>query len=445
MARITARLAVVVLGAAAIVFVLLSPAPSAQAPSGTIALTNARVFDGTGRAPIENATVLVVNGRIQEVGPSVTVPAAATRIDARGKTIIPGLINAHGHVDAARTSTEPIREQLLTQLRMYAQYGITTAYSLGSGPNDALDGLKLRDEQERTTLDRARIYSAGLVIADTTPEAARASVDRNIDQKVDIIKIRVDGDDSNPNKMKPEIYRAVIDEAHKKGARVASHLYYLKDAMGLLEAGTDVIAHSVRDQDVTPAFIAAVKQRNVGYIPTLTREISVFAYETTPTFFSDPFFLKGKSLYGKQVAQLSDPAAQAKVKSSPEAANIKKALVQAKKNLKILQDAGVAIAMGTDTGANLVGRWQGFFEHMELEQMVEAGLTPTQALVAATSGAAKVMKIDANLGSLQPGKWADFVVLNANPLTDIKNTRQIDSVWIGGHKLQSAPAGQTAQ
>jgi imidazolonepropionase-like amidohydrolase len=101
--------------------------------------------------------------------------------------------------------------------------------------------------------------------------------------------------------------------------------------------------------------------------------------------------------------------------------------------------------MGTDTGANLLGRWQGFFEHMELEQMVEAGLTPTQALVAATSGAAKVMKIDANLGSLQPGKWADFVVLNANPLTDIKNTRQIDSVWIGGHKLQGAAAGQTAQ
>ncbi|HEY7169244.1 MAG TPA: amidohydrolase family protein [Vicinamibacterales bacterium] len=445
MARIPARVAAVLLGAAAIVGGFLSAAPSAQAPTGTIALTNARVFDGTGRAPIENATVLVVNGKIQEVGPAVKVPAGATRVDARGKTIIPGLINAHGHVDAARNSTEPVREQLLTQLRMYAQYGITTAYSLGSGPNDALEGLKLRDEQERTTLNRARIYSAGLVIADTTPEAARASVDRNVDQKVDIIKIRVDGDDSNPNKMKPEIYRAVIDEAHKKGMRVASHLYYLKDAMGLLEAGTDVIAHSVRDQDVTPAFIAAVKQRNVGYIPTLTREISVFAYETTPTFFSDPFFLKGKSLYGKQVAQLSDPAAQAKVKSSPEAANIKKALVQAKKNLKTLQDAGVAIAMGTDTGANLLGRWQGFFEHMELEQMVEAGLTPTQALVAATSGAAKVMKIDANLGSLQPGKWADFVVLNANPLTDIKNTRQIDSVWIGGHKLQGAAAGQTAQ
>src|SRR5262249_7751499 len=142
MARIPARVAAILLGLA-IAGGLLSPAPSAQAPGGTIALTNARVFDGAGRAPIENATVLVGNGRMQEVGAAVTVAAGATRVEARGKTIIPGLINAHGHVDAARNSTEPVREQLLTQLRMYAQYGITTAYSLGSGPNDALEGLKL--------------------------------------------------------------------------------------------------------------------------------------------------------------------------------------------------------------------------------------------------------------------------------------------------------------
>jgi imidazolonepropionase-like amidohydrolase len=321
---------------------------------------------------------------------------------------------------------------------MYAQYGITTAYSLGSGPNDAAEGLKLRDEQEHTTLDRARLYSAGLVIADTTPDAARASVNRNADQKVDIIKIRVDGEDSNPNKMKPEIYRAVIDEAHKRGLRVASHLYYLKDAMSLLEAGTDVIAHSVRDQDVTPAFITAVKARNVGYIPTLTRDLSVFVYETTPAFFSDPFFLGGKALYGKQMAQLSEPAQQEKTRNSQEATTIKKALEQANRNLKTLSDAGVAIAMGTDTGANLMGRWQGYFEHVELEMMVKAGMTPMQALVAATGGGARVTKLDANLGTLQPGKWADFVVLTANPLTDIKNTRQIESVWIGGQRLRSA-------
>jgi imidazolonepropionase-like amidohydrolase len=275
------------------------------------------------------------------------------------------------------------------------------------------------------------------VVADNTPEAARQNVNRHADQKVDIIKIRVDGEDSNPTKMKPEVYRAVIDEAHKRGLRVAAHLYYLKDAIGLLDAGADVIAHSVRDQDVTPAFIAELKKRNVGYIPTLTRDLSVFVYESTPAFFSDPFFLRGKAMYSRQVAQLSDPAAQAKTRASQEAANIKKAIVQAERNLKILSDAGVLISMGTDTGANLVGRWQGFFEHTELEMMVKAGLTPMQALVAATSGAARTMKLDASLGTLQAGKRADFVVLTANPLTDIKNTRQIESVWIAGRRVQT--------
>jgi imidazolonepropionase-like amidohydrolase len=409
---------------------------SAQSAAAPTALTGARVIDGTGRAVLENATLLVANGRIQEVGTAVKVPAGATSIDLKGKTVVPGLINSHGHVDAARNSTEPVRDQLLAQLRLYAQYGVTTAYSLGSGPNDEVEGLKLRDEQERNVLDRARLYSSGGVVADNTPEAARQNVNRHADQKVDIIKIRVDGEDSNPNKMKPEVYRAVIDEAHKRGLRVAAHLYYLKDAIGLLDAGADVIAHSVRDQDVTPAFIAEVKKRNVAYIPTLTRDLSVFVYESTPAFFSDPFFLRGKANYGRQVAQLSDPAAQAKTRASQEAATIKKALEQAKRNLKILSDAGVLLSMGTDTGANLVGRWQGFFEHTELEMMVQSGLTPMQALVAATSGAARAMKLDANLGTLQAGKWADFVVLTANPLTDIKNTRQIESVWIAGRRVQ---------
>jgi imidazolonepropionase-like amidohydrolase len=419
------RFVAILAGAAVVMTAASFHSSFAQSPAPT-ALTGARVIDGTGRGALENATVLVANGRIQEVGTAVKVPANATRVDLRGKTIVPGLINSHGHVDAARTSTEPIRDQLLAQLRMYAQYGVTTAYSLGSGANDDVEGLKLRDEQERTTLDRARLYSAGVVIADSTPEAARQNVNRHADQKVDIIKIRVDGEDSNPTKMKPEVYRAVIDEAHKRGLRVAAHLYYLKDAMGLLDAGADVIAHSVPE----------MKKRNVGYIPTLTRDLSVFVYESTPAFFSDPFFLRGKALYGRQVAQLSDPAAQAKTRASQEAATIKKAIEQAERNLKILSDAGVLISMGTDTGANLVGRWQGFFEHVELEMMVKSGLTPMQALVAATSGAARTMKLDANLGTLQPGKWADFVVLTANPLTDIKGTRQIESVWIAGRKAQ---------
>jgi imidazolonepropionase-like amidohydrolase len=416
----------------------------AQAPSALVALTGARVIDGTGRAPLDRATLVISNGRVQAVGEAdkVAIPAGAVRVDASGKTIIPGIINSHGHVDAARNSTVPVREQLLKQLRLYARYGVTTVFSLGSTAADAQEGITLRDEQDRAALDRARLFTVGEVIADRTPADARKNVDHHADMKVDMIKIRVDGPDGNPNKMTPDIYRAVIDEAHNRSLRVAGHMYYLKDARGLLDAGVDVLAHSVRDADVDQTLIDRIKSRDIGYIPTLTRDLSVFVYETTPAFFTDPFFLRGKENYAEQIAQLSEPAAQAKVRTSADAQTIKQALEQATRNLKKLSDAGVSIAMGTDSGANLIGRWQGYFEHMELEMMVKAGLTPMQALVAATGRAARVMKLDGQVGTLQAGKWADFVVLTANPLTDIRNTRQIDSIWIAGHRLAQTTLSQ---
>jgi imidazolonepropionase-like amidohydrolase len=426
-----ARVTVTVLLTIAAATWLTADQPSAQ--GSTTAFTNARLFDGTGKPAIEQATLIVSKGRVVQAGPaaSVKVPPDATRVDAAGKTIVPGMINSHGHVDAVRGNTQPLREQLLTQLRMYANYGVTSVYSLG---DDGVESVKLRDEQASGRLDRARIFPAGPNVTAKTAEEGRQTVDKVAAMKVSIIKTRVDGPDDSPTRMPPEVYSALIEQAHKRGLRVASHLYYLKDALGLLRAGTDVVAHSVRDQDVNQALIDAMKQRNVGYIPTLTRDLSVFVYESTPAFFKDPFFLRGKSLYGQQVAQLSDPGMQEKTRKNPETATIKKAIEQAYRNLKRLSDAGIPIAMGTDTGANLMGRWQGYFEHTELELMVKSGLTPMQALVAATGGAAKVMKLD-ELGTLEAGKLADFVVLQANPLTDIRNTQKIDSVWIAGERV----------
>jgi imidazolonepropionase-like amidohydrolase len=442
--RLSSRPPVIELGLMLVLVGLWFQSTSAQPPSGVVALSGARVIDGTGRAPLERATIVISNGRIQAVGEAgaVTVPTGAVRVDVSGKTIIPGIINSHGHVDAARSSTLPIRDQLLAQLRLYARYGVTTVYSLGSTAADAQEGITLRDEQDHAALDRARLFTVGEVIADKTPADARKNVDRNADMKVDMIKIRVDGPDGSPNKMTPEIYRVVIDEAHKRHLRVAGHMYYLKDALGLLDGGVDILAHSVRDADVNQTLLDEVKRRNVGYIPTLTRELSVFVYETTPAFFTDPFFLRGKESYAKQVAQLSDPAAQAKVRASAEAQTIKQALEQANRNLKKLSDAGVSIAMGTDSGANLIGRWQGYFEHTEMEMMVKAGLTPMQTIVAATGRAARVMKLDGQIGTLEPGKWADFVVLSANPLTNIRNTRQIEMIWIGGQRLVETTLSQ---
>ena len=410
----------------------------AQAPTtGTVVLTGARLIDGTGRAPVEQATLVISKGRIEAVGASgaVTIPAGAARVDLSGKTIVPGLINAHGHL-SADTSDRPIREKLAGQLRVYADYGVTTVVVLGAGANDLADAVKLRDEQEHGTLDRARVFVAGQSLRDLTSEdEARQRVNRYADARADLIKIHVPG---GPKDMTPAVYGALIDQAHKRGLRVAAHLYYLKDARGLLNAGVDVIAHSIRDQDVDAALIADMKRRNVGYIPTFTRDLAVFLYETTPTFFKDPFFVRHIEAYRKEMTEVSDPALQEKTRNSKEAQTIKVALQQGSRNMKILADAGVSIAMGTDTGTNL-GQWQGYFEHVELEMMVKAGLTPMQTLVAATGGAARVMKLDQQLGTVQPGKQADLLVLNANPLTDIKNTRQIDSIWIAGRKLTNVP------
>ena len=423
----------------AVVLALVAFASLAQTPGspGVIALTGARIIDGTGRAAIQQGTIIVNNGVIEAVGApaAVKIPAGATRVDLSGKTIIPGLINAHAHLNVWQGAKFSVRDDLIRRLKTYAMYGVTSTVSLGSRPADEMESIKLRDEQTHGTLDRARLYTGGLNAIGKTPDEARKSVDRLADLKVDVIKYHING---NPNDMTPDIYGALVDEARKKGLRTFVHVFYIKDAKSAVEKGTDVIAHSIRDQDVDAAFAAELKRRNIGYIPTLTRDLSVFVYETRPAFFDEPFFKKGIALYDEEMGPLSGPANQQKIRDDKQAQAIKPALQQANRNLKILLDAGVPIAMGTDSGAEgNFGRWQGYFEHVEMEMMARAGMTPMQVIVAATGGAARITKVDPKIGTIEPGKWADLLVLNANPLDDIRNTRQIHSVWIGGNRIAS--------
>ena len=419
----------VIAGAAA---ALLSVTTPAQQPSTVTAFTGARVIDGTDRPPIDNATILVRDGRIVAVGPAarVTIPAGAQRVALAGKTVIPGLVNAHGHVGntVGMEQGHYSADNVTRDLKTYAAYGITTVFSLG---DDQSAGFAARDAQRTPALDHARLFVAGPVLGPKTVEEARKLVDEDAAMKVDIVKIRVDDNLGATPKMAPEIYRAVIDEAHKKGLRVAVHLFYLADAKAVLDAGADFIAHSVRDVPVDAEFIAMLKKRNICYCPTLMREVSTFTYESTPSWFSDPFFLKHADM--AQVDALKQPARQSAMAGSKAAQRYKAGLEVANRNLKTLSDAGVGIAMGTDTGPP--ARFQGYFELMELEMMAKAGLTPRQVLASATRDAAKCMKLDAELGTLEPNKWADFVVLDADPLTDISNVRKISAVYIAGNRL----------
>lgn len=309
---------------------------------------------------------------------------------------------------------------------------MTTVYSLGDETSEVFDA---RAAQVGAPPRHARVFVAGPVLAPASPADARAQVAAVVARGVDIVKIRVDDNLGTTSKMTPEVYRAVIDEAHARGQRVAVHVYYLADAEALLAAGADFIAHSVRDREVSAAFTDALKQRNVCYSPTLMREVSTFVYDTVPAFFGDSLFLAHADR--QWMATVTQPARMAATRASTSAQRYKAQLPVAMRNLRTLAAAGVPIAMGTDTGP--LGRFQGYFELRELEMMVEAGLSPRAALYSATGGAARCMQLDGELGVIATGKQADFLVLEASPLENMANIRRQHSVWIGGQRV-IAPA-----
>jgi imidazolonepropionase-like amidohydrolase len=277
------------------------------------------------------------------------------------------------------------------------------------------------------------VFVAGPVINGQTAEEGRAMTAKVVAMKPDLLKIRVDDNLGTAQKMGAPAWHAAIDEAHARKLPIAVHVYYLADAKATLAAGADLIAHSVRDVPVDNDFINLLKSRDVCYSPTLTREISTFIYDSTPPWVDDPFFVKGVEKGVPE--QLKDAKRQQQFRNSAgwkTGQQYKAGLEVAKKNLKTLVDRGVRIAMGTDTGPP--GRFQGFFEHLEMEMMVDAGMTPMQVIVSATGDAARCHRKGGQFGTLANGAAADLLIVNANPLDNIRNLRAIDAVWINGKK-----------
>ncbi|MGE0588523.1 MAG: amidohydrolase family protein [Cyclobacteriaceae bacterium] len=408
----------------------LQCAQPTQEKKDLLAIKGVTLIDGTGAPAQPNSTLVIQDGIIQSINDSnsIEIQTGATVVDATGKFVVPGLINAHGHIGGTTgLSTGYSAENVIRDLRLSAVYGITTVFSLGG---DEAPSITIRDEQDTIFLNRSRLYLAGDVVTGNTPEEARAAVDKNAAMNVDVIKIRVDDNLGTTEKMSPEVYAAVIDQANKHNLPVAAHIFYLEDAKALVKLGVRMIAHSVRDKEVDDEFVQLMLTNGVYYCPTLMREVSTFVYESTPSFFEDPFFLKAADT--TILNQLTQPDRQQSIRESKSGQAYKEALRIAKLNLKTLADQGVMIAMGTDTGPP--ARFQGYFEHLELEQMAEAGLSTNDILKASTKTAAEAIG-HSELGTLKAGNKADFLILNQNPLDDIKNTRSIESVWIGGHKL----------
>jgi imidazolonepropionase-like amidohydrolase len=402
---------------------------SAPRGDGSVAFTGARIWDGVSDEIIEDGVLLVRDGRIAEIGAGVP-PVGSRTVELDGMWVVPGFINAHGHV-SGRWAPDDIRgasQRVAGDLALYSHYGVTTVLSLGDEPREA---FALREGRNTPGPDHARLFLAGPVIAEENPHEAAARAADNVVAGVDWLKLRVDDNLGTTEKMPWPSVEAVLRVGAETGTPVATHIFYYDDALRLIESGSALIAHSVRDRDVDNRFIDAILAADICYVPTLVREVSTFVYAERPAFFDDPFFLEAADR--REMARVTQPEYMAEVASSPLAAGYRQALKQAQKNLGILQAAGVPIAFGTDSGPP--GRFPGYFEHMEFALMSEAGLSPEQILRSATSVAADCLSLD-DAGTLEEGNRADFLVLEANPLDDLAATRTIRHVYVGGNEVR---------
>ena len=425
----------------------------------TLVFLGARLIDGTGHAPFAGSALVVEGDRISAVGVAgvLKYPASARVIDVRGKTIVPGLINAHGHVglvaEGKNRADAYTRDNIRAQLLQYERYGVTAICALGLNRDLVYE---IREEQRRGAFPGASLFTAGRgigvpeaappvpvapdqVYRPRTPEEAVADVRETASHHPDMLKIWVDDVYGKFPKMKPEVYQAAIDEAHRLHIRVAAHVFYLADAKALAALGVDAFAHSIRDQPVDSELIETMKTRGINYVPTLTVDESAFVFAEDPVLLQDGF-LQG-AVGPELIKQLGGAEYQQKVANDPNTPKIKAAFTTAMHNLKALHDAGVRIAFGTDSGAQPV-RIPGWAEHRELSLMVRAGLKPMEAIVASTHGSAAMLGL-ADRGTLEAGKRADFLILAGDPLEDIRNTRQIVSVWHGGREFNPAGSQST--
>ena len=388
-----------VIAAAAIVLAFAAPS-HAQ----VTAYEGARLIVGDGTV-VNSGTIVVDGSRIVAAGANVSVPAGATRVNLAGKTVMPMIIDSHVHLS-------PTRERIIVDLKRRAYYGVSAAMSMGA---DLYEMLPIRGEN---IPGAAKFLSAGRGI--TMPEPGRMTaphwiqteaeavkaVQELADRKVDIVKIWVDDWRGKYKKLTPEIYGAIIKEAHARGLRVSAHIFELDDAKGLMRAGLNSFAHGVRDKDIDDEVIVMMKQRpNIVLIPNLPdRGVK-----------TDLSWLKA-GMPAEEVEKL-------------EKANVDNPTTNAffsiqARNLAKMNAAGVRIVMGTDGN-------RPWGPHVEMEDMVAAGMTPAQVIVAATRNGAEFLKLN-DQGTVAAGKSADFIVLDANPLDDITNTRKISSVVLRG-------------
>lgn len=420
----------------------------AASPRATL-FEGARLFLGDGNV-IENSAFLVENDRFNRVGRKgeVAAPSGAARFDLTGKTVIPALVDAHSHIGYMKNlSSGPqnyTRENILDHMYRFAYFGVAASQAMGTDFGEL--PFQLRDELLAGKYpDAARFLSAGRGLSPideisptnmrhaafvvTTEEGARASVQELAARKVRIVKTWVDDRDGTIKKLTPNLYRAIIDEAHRQNLLVAVHATGLADAKELLRSGIDIFAHMISDVDdelvdlfkqhpKTAVLLALGGPRRIIYAPWL----------------NPPHPLVAETVSPEQIKRL-----QGRLSSATPAALAAGRLAwdRLARGIQRLNAAGVKIGVGTDGGGQTGDQFVGWTMHTEMENMVAAGMTPAQVLVAATRTSAEILGLD-DLGMVAANRSADFVVLDANPLDDITNTRRISRVYLRGREVDRA-------